>query len=470
MSGAPLLSVASVVARYNLNTYERIHLGTEGECVLWPLNTSRDTEGQLSIGGVSLVDLANDFGTPLYVYDEATIRHQCEVYRSTFREHYPDARIVYAGKAYLSAALLEIVADEGLWLDVVSAGELMMAYRSGFPIEHVVFHGNNKTPDELRLALELGVGEIVIDNHHEIELLEDLTREIGATVDVLLRINPGVDVHTHDYRKTGIVDSKFGMLISDGSAAAAVERVFQIDGLNLCGYHAHIGSQIFEIEPFLTTVDTLFGFAADMQERFGVTPAQISPGGGIGIQYEQSDPDVKLGEFAARVSESVKRGAKTYDLPLPTLTIEPGRSIVGPSGVALYRVGSVKDIPDVRRYVSVDGGMADNIRPALYGARYEAQIANRTGSDRTMVTIAGKYCESGDVLIRDIEMLSPEPDDLLAIPAAGAYCLAMASNYNLALRPAVAMISGGVARLIQRRETYDDILSREMSIVVESGG
>ena len=442
----------------------------EGVRVLWPLNTTRDSEGQLTVGGVSLVDLADEFGTPLYVYDEATIRHQCEVYRSTFREHYPDARIVYAGKAYLSSALLQIIADEGLWLDVVSAGELMLAFRSGFPIEHVVFHGNNKTPQEIELALKLGVGEIVIDNHHEIDLLEQLTRETGASVDVLLRLNPGIDVHTHDYRKTGIVDSKFGMLISDGSAAAAVERVLQVSGLNLCGYHAHIGSQIFEIEPFLTTVDTLFGFAADMQERFDVTPSQISPGGGIGIQYEQNDPDVQLSEFAQRVSESVKRGAKTYDLPLPTLTIEPGRSIVGPSGVALYRVGSVKVIPNVRHYVSVDGGMADNIRPALYGSRYEAEIANRTGDDRTLVTIAGKYCESGDVLIRDIEMLSPEPDDLLAVPAAGAYCLAMASNYNLALRPAVVMISNGTARLIQRRETYDDIMSRELGVVVESGG
>ncbi|MGA7672347.1 MAG: diaminopimelate decarboxylase [Nitrolancea sp.] len=438
--------------------------------MLWPLNTERDSEGQLTIGGVSLVNLANEFGTPLYVYDEATIRHQCEVYRSAFHENYPDARIVYAGKAYLSTALLQIIAEEGMWLDVVSAGELMMAYRSGFPIEHIVFHGNNKTWDELRLALDLGVGEIVIDNHYEIELLTELTRDRRVPVDVLLRVNPGVDVHTHDYRKTGIVDSKFGMLISDGSAAAAVDRVLQIPGLRLCGYHSHIGSQIFEIEPFLTTVDTLFGFAADMQERFDVTPSQISPGGGIGIQYEESDPDVQLREFARQVAESVKRGAQTYDLPLPTLTIEPGRSIVGPSGVALYRVGSVKVIPNVRRYVSVDGGMADNIRPALYGARYEARVANRADGDQTVVTIAGKYCESGDVLIRDIEMLSPEPGDLVAIPAAGAYCLAMASNYNLALRPAVVMISNGTTRLIQRRETYDDIMIREMGAVVQSGG
>jgi diaminopimelate decarboxylase len=436
--------------------------------MLWPLTSRRDPAGHLTIGGVSLVDLAEQYGTPLYVYDEATIRHQCENYRAAFREHYPDARIVYAGKAFLNATLLTIIAEEGMWLDVVSGGELMMAQRAGFPLERVVLHGNNKSPEELQLALDLGIGEIIIDNYYEIELLDQLTQETGRSVDVLLRINPGVDVHTHDYRKTGIVDSKFGLLVSTGDATHAVERILSIPALRLQGYHAHIGSQIFETEPYLTTVGTLFEFAADMQERFGVTPVQISPGGGLGIQYESSDPDVQLGEFAGQLSEKVKTSSKEYDLPLPTLTIEPGRTIVGPSGVALYRVGSIKEIPNVRRYVSVDGGMADNIRPALYGARYEAELANRDSGDRALVTIAGKYCESGDVLIRDIDMISPEPGDLLAIPAAGAYCLAMSSNYNLALRPAVVMVANGTMRLIQRRETYDDILRREVGIVAES--
>jgi diaminopimelate decarboxylase len=436
--------------------------------MLWPLTTTRDSAGTLVIGDVSLVELADRFGTPLYVYDDATIRHQIGQYRSAFQNRYPDARIVYAGKAYLNAALLSIIAEEGLWLDVVSAGELVMAQRSGFPLERVIMHGNNKTPEELRLALELGVGEIVIDNLYEIEVLDALTRETAKTVDVLLRINPGVDVHTHDYRKTGIVDSKFGLLIGDGSAATAVERILRISSLRLRGYHAHIGSQIFEVEPYLTTVDTLFEFAADMQERFDVTPVQISPGGGLGIQYETSDPDVPIGEFAEQVTQSVRRAVERFDLALPTLTIEPGRSIVGPSGVALYRVGAIKEIPHVRRYVSVDGGMADNIRPALYGARYEAALANRDSGERAMVTIAGKYCESGDVLIRDIEMISPVAGDLVAIPAAGAYCLAMSSNYNLALRPAVVMVSHGEARLIQRRETYDDLLCRDVGIAADS--
>ncbi|HEX3723154.1 MAG TPA: diaminopimelate decarboxylase [Nitrolancea sp.] len=436
--------------------------------MLWPLTTMRDPAGRLSIDGIALADLADEFGTPLYVYHEGTIRHQCAVYRTAFAQAYPGARIAYAGKAYLSSELLSIIDDEGMGLDVVSAGELMMAYRSGFPLDRVVFHGNNKTLEELRLALELGIGEIIVDNLYELDLLETLTSELGKSVDILLRINPNVDVHTHDYRKTAIVDSKFGLLIEPGFARQAVERVLEIPRLRLRGYHAHIGSQIFEIEPFLTSIDTLFAFAADMHERYDVIPAQISPGGGFGIQYQKSDPNVELDTFAERVSAAMRQGAERYDLPLPALTIEPGRTIVGQAGVALYRVGAIKEIPGVRRYVSVDGGMADNIRPALYGAQYEAEIANRDSTERALVTIAGKYCESGDVLVRDVELAPPEPGDIVALPAAGAYCLAMASNYNLALKPAVVMISDGTPRLIQRRETYDDLLGREVRSVAHS--
>jgi diaminopimelate decarboxylase len=436
--------------------------------MLWPLTTERDATGRLTIGGIALADLADEFGTPLYIYHEETIRHQCALYREAFQAAYPGARIAYAGKAYLSSELLAIIADEGLGLDVVSAGELMMAYRSGFPLDRVVLHGNNKTPEELRLALELGVGEIIVDNFYELDLLDDMTRELDRSVDVLLRVNPNIDVHTHDYRKTAIVDSKFGLLIEPGFARQAVERILEIPRLRLRGYHAHIGSQIFEIEPFLSSISTLFAFAADMYERYDVKPAQISPGGGFGIQYQKSDPEVELGTFAAKVSEAMRQGSEAYDIAPPQLTIEPGRTIVGQAGVALYRVGAIKDIPGVRRYVSVDGGMADNIRPALYGAKYEAEIANRDSSERATVTIAGKFCESGDVLVRDVALVPPEPGDLVAIPAAGAYCLAMASNYNLALKPAVVMLSGNSARLIQRRETYDDLLAREVGTVVNS--
>jgi diaminopimelate decarboxylase len=432
--------------------------------MLWPLTTCRSPGGQLEIGGVSVVDLAERFGTPLYVYDEATIRTQCAAYRSAFQQVYPRVRIAYAGKAYLSAALLEIVRQEGLWLDVVSGGEIVMAQRSGFPLDRVIFHGNNKTPDELRLALDLGIGEVVVDNHHELDLLEGLTAGLSEPVDILLRINPGIDVHTHDYRKTGIVDSKFGLAIETGDAARATERALGIGALRLRGFHAHVGSQIFDVEPFGETVDVLMAFAAAMRARFALVPDQFSPGGGLGIAYEHDDPVAGIDAYARIVGHATRRGIERYAFPTPLLTVEPGRSIVGPAGVAIYRVGAIKEIPGVRRYVCVDGGMADNIRPALYGARYEAEVANRLGDARAVVTLAGKYCESGDVLIRDVEITEPAAGDLVAIPAAGAYSLAMASNYNLALRPAVVMVADGKARLVQRRETFDDLLRREVGI------
>lgn len=440
--------------------------------MVWPVTTERDGSGQLIIGGVPVSQLADEYGTPLYVYDEATLRQRADAYRQAFERHYPRARVVYAGKAYLATWLLPLLDEAGLWLDVVSGGELYLAVRGGFPAERIVFHGNNKTPEELALALELGVGEVVIDNHYEIELLAQLTAERQVALDVLLRVNPGVDAHTHEYRKTGIVDSKFGLLIQSGDAARAVERIRAVPGLRLRGYHAHIGSQIAETEPFATTINVLFAFAAEMRDRFGIVPDQISPGGGWAIPYESDDPDAAIEPYAAAVAGSALQAAERWGFDPPVLTVEPGRSIVGPAGVAVYRVGAIKDIPGVRRYVCVDGGMADNIRPPLYGARYTAALANRdgAGSDHAVVTIAGKYCESGDVLIRDVELPTVEPGDLLALPAAGAYCLAMASNYNLALRPAVVAVADGRARLVQRRERYEDLLAREVVVVPNQTG
>lgn len=437
--------------------------------MLWPMTAERDAAGRLIVGGVAISRLAEELGTPLYVYDEATIRAQCAAYRELFSARYPCTRVVYAAKAYLSAWLLRIIEAEGLWLDVVSGGELYLAHWAGFPLSRVIFHGNNKTEEELRLALTLGVGEIVVDNHHELDLLERIVPEVAVSVDILLRINPGVDVHTHAYRKTGIVDSKFGLLIEPGDAAAAVERAKAIPGVRLKGYHAHIGSQILETEPFVAAIDTLSAFAADMWARHGVEPVQISPGGGWGIQYASEEPAGGLEAYADAVAGAMLAAAARHGFAPPLLTVEPGRSIVGPAGVAVYRVGAIKEIPGIRRYVSVDGGMADNIRPALYGARYEAVLANRVGGERAVVTIAGKYCESGDVLIRDIEMDLPVAGDLVAIPAAGAYSLAMASNYNMALRPAVAVVNNGDYRVGQRRERYEDLVAREMEHATGTG-
>jgi diaminopimelate decarboxylase len=429
--------------------------------MLWPVTAERDDAGRLSIGGASLPELADQYGTPLYVYDEQTIRSQCQAYRSAFDKVYPHSRVVYAGKAFLAPALIKIIEDEGLSLDVVSGGELYVAIQSGFPAERITFHGNNKTPDELRMALDAGIGEIVIDNFYEITLLEDLLSQHGGQVDALLRLNPGIDTHTHDYRKTGIVDSKFGLLIDTGDAAAAVEKISKIEGIHLRGYHIHLGSQIFEIDPYVAAVDALFNFATEMRDRFGIVPDQISPGGGLGIQYESTDPDASIADFAKEIAEATKRGAETMGIDLPELVVEPGRSIIGPAGVAVYRVGSIKDIPGIRRYVCVDGGMADNIRPPLYDAVYEAALANRVGDGESSVTIAGKYCESGDVLIKDAQLPEIEHGDLIAVPASGAYCLAMASNYNMALRPAVLLVNDGDVRVMHRRERYEDLLLRD---------
>ena len=438
--------------------------------MLWPKTATRDAAGQLVIGGIPVPQLVAEYGTPLYIYDEATIRAQCAAYREALARHYPGpARVVYAGKAYLSVGLLRLLAEEGLWLDVVSGGELQLALTAGFPPSRIVFHGNNKTEDELQLALEAGIGAVVIDNHYELDLLERLLTSSERRLAVLVRVNPGVEAHTHAHRKTGQVDSKFGLLIETGDALRAVRRILGIPGLRLRGYHAHIGSQVFEFEPYVLAVERLFAFAREVATRYGVVPEELSPGGGLAIPYVPDDPVPDIDAFVQTVAGAVQWAAEGAGFPLPVLGLEPGRSIVGPAGVAVYRVGAIKEIPGVRRYVSVDGGMADNIRPALYGARYTAALANRDGQADSIVTIAGKYCESGDVLVYDATLPEPRPGDLVAIAAAGAYCLAMASNYNLALRPAVVLVREGQARLLQRRERMEDVLQREVGAGESSG-
>lgn len=433
--------------------------------MIWPRTTTRDRDGELVIGGCRLSDLAAEYGTPLYVYDEATIRAQCAAYRDALDRHYPGlTRVVYAAKAYLSVGLARLLAEEGLWMDVVSAGELQLALAAGFPPGWIVLHGNNKSEEELHLAAAAGVGVVVIDNHHELDPLEQLAETGVERLSVMVRLNPGVDAHTHSYRKTGHVDSKFGLSMTDGAAERAVERVLAARALRLVGYHAHIGSQLFDVEPYVVTVERMVDFARSMRDRFGYVPEVISPGGGLAIPYVPDEPEPKIDTFVQAVAGAVQRSCRVAGLPLPVLALEPGRSIVGPAGVAVYRVGAIKDIPGIRRYVNVDGGMADNIRPALYGARYTATLANRDGSERRIVTIAGKFCESGDVLVFDAELPDPRPGDLIAVAAAGAYCLSMASNYNLAMRPAVVLVRDGHARLLQRRERIDDLLRREIGL------
>lgn len=431
--------------------------------MIWPDSATASSAGHLELGGVDVVALAREFGTPLYVYDTATLRARCRQYRAAFDRHYRRATIVYAAKAFLSHALLAVLREEGLGLDVVSGGELGVALYYGFPPADIVFHGNNKAPSELRQAVDVGVGRFVVDNALELDRLMALGEESGKTLEVSLRINPGVEAHTHEYRQTGVVDSKFGFPTIDDQAATATARALASPYLNLRGYHAHIGSQIFDVEPYVRTVESLFRFAATMRDQRGYTPVEMSPGGGLGIAYTAHDArqEPSIEAFARAIGAAAREQSRAYAMAEPLLSIEPGRSIVGPAAVALYTVGARKSIPGVRDYVSVDGGMADNIRPALYGTEYSAAIANRFASppgDGETVTVAGKYCESGDVLLREIALPPLEPGDILAIPAAGAYSLAMASNYNVAMRPAIVFVEDGVARLVRRRETLADWL------------
>lgn len=431
--------------------------------MLWPATTERHSSGYLVIGGVGVPELVERFGTPLYVFDEATLRGQARRFREAFEGAYPRSRVVYAAKAYLSPALVAILHEEGLGLDVVSGGELYAGLAAGVPAAAMTFHGNNKGEEELRQALAVGVGLIGADSLSELDLLTRLAAERRTRVPVLLRLNPAVDVHTHAKIRTGTLESKFGLPVATGEAAAAVARVVETPDLKLVGYHAHVGSQVFDPDVVRETLGVILDFAAAMRDRHGVTPRVVSPGGGFGVASDEGQEEAPVEVWAVAAAETMAERCERHALPLPELVVEPGRAIVGPAGVALYRVGAIKEIQGVRRYVAVDGGMADNIRPTLYGARYAVALAGRAeDGPPERVTIVGKYCESGDILVDDVNLPRLERGDVLAVPAAGAYCLPMASNYNLAPRPAVALVGNGEARLIRRRESYADLLAHDV--------
>ncbi len=437
----------------------------------WPTTTARSAAGELVVGGVGATALAERFGTPLYVFDEATLRSNARRFVDAFASAYPRSRVVYAAKAYLSPAIVAILAAEGVGLDVVSGGELYGGLRAGVPAASMTFHGNNKSEDELREALDAGVGLIVIDNDWEISLLARLTAARPGRQRVLLRLNPGIDADTHGKMRTGALDSKFGFPIATGSAPAAAARVISMPGLELVGYHAHIGSQILDYGLMARTVEALLSFAAEIRGRHGIVPQVISPGGGFAVADDASGRAASVERWAEATADATRDGCRRHGLPLPELAVEPGRAMIGPAGVALYRVGARKEVAGVRTYVSVDGGMADNIRPTLYGARYDAALANRVKEGPAeVVTIAGKCCESGDVLIESIELPRLDPGDLLAMPMAGAYCLAMASNYNRLPRPAAVLVGDGTARLVRRRETYADLFANEAECIASADG
>ena len=429
---------------------------------VFPDSAEVDSQGELILGGCKASDLAAKYGTPVYVLDEDTLRARCRSFIDEFRKIYPATSVSYACKAYINPILAKLFLEEGMGFDVVSGGELATTVNAGIPMDEVYFHGNNKTPQELEEALEHSIGWVVVDSFHEIELLDRLAGEAGKTQNILIRVSPGVDPHTHEYTTTGILDSKFGFSIQTGHAAEAIRLGLAAKNLNLRGLHFHLGSPIFELEPYRVAVDLVLRFAAQFREE-GLELQRFSPGGGFAISYKREDEPPAVSDYAEAIISTMTETCQDLGMELPSLVIEPGRAIIGPAGVALYRVGAIKDVPGVRKFVSVDGGMGDNIRPALYQAEYEVLAANKANQELVeKVTIAGKYCESGDLLATDVMLPKLEAGDLLAIPAAGAYCPSMASTYNMNPKPPMVLVKDGKSRLIRRRETYQDLLHLDL--------
>ena len=422
-----------------------------------------NTAGHLEIGGCDTTELVQEFNSPLYVMDESLIRHNCRSYVGSFRSVYPDSEVIFASKVFSTRAICRLMQEEDMGLDVVSAGELYTALSVNFPVNRIYFHGNNKSPQELRMAIEAGVHRIVADSFYELELLNSLAAELGKKADILLRLSPGIDAHTHHYIKTGTIDSKFGFCIANGQAMEAVLAAEAYPALELWGIHCHIGSQIFDLESYAEAARTMMTFVRDMSVTSGKPVRELDLGGGLGIYYSAGDSPQQVELYAACVADTVKACCSEFGLAQPKIIVEPGRSIVGEAGVTLYTIGAIKDIPGVRKYVAVDGGMTDNPRPALYQAKYEAALANRMNETATeKVSIAGKCCESGDMLIWDIDLPAARSGDILAVSSTGAYNYSMSSNYNRNLKPAVVFVNEGRAKVVVKRETFEDLLRNDV--------
>ncbi len=428
---------------------------------LFPINTEVGKNGHLFIGGCDTFELVKEYGTPLYVFDENTLRTMCREFKSEFSRRYEDTTVVFASKAFLNRSIASILKEEGIGLDVVSAGEYSIAESVDFPNDMIYLHGNNKSVEELKMALRNRIARIVVDGFDELKLLAKLAEESGCIPDILLRITPGVDAHTHQHITTGVSGSKFGFPLFD--ADRAVSMAMSLESLNLVGLHCHIGSLINETQPYVEAIDVMLDFASQMERKYGFELEELDLGGGFPVRYTVNSPDVKIAAYAEAIVSRVINRCNALGMPLPSLTIEPGRALVARAGVAFYRVGMTKDISGLKRYVSVDGGMADNIRPALYEAEYEAVLANRANAEDTdTVTIAGKFCESGDILIKEIKLPDVAYGDIVAVPVCGAYCIPMASNYNASLKPAIVMVKEGTARIIRRRDTLQDLVRNDL--------
>lgn len=417
----------------------------------------------LEIGGCDTVELAKEFGTPLYIMDEALMRENCKAFLTSFSDAYPESEVIYAGKAFLTKAIARIICQEGMSLDVVSGGELYTAYSSGFPMEKIYFHGNNKSPEEIKLALDLGVGYIVVDNINEMAMINRISAFLGKSQKVLIRISPGVTGDTHKYIQTGQLDSKFGFPLYRDIAFNAVREALTLDNLRIEGIHCHIGSQILDVSSFVSAAQAMIRFSIKLSTELGFTVRVLNLGGGFGISYTEKDRDFSPEKLAVSLSETVSEGFSGAGIAPPKLAVEPGRYIVGNAGTTLYTVGSIKEIPLVRKYVFIDGGMADNPRPALYQAKYRAVVANNMKrAPGEIVTLAGKCCESSDIIIRDITLPRMKKGDLIAVFSTGAYNYSMSSNYNRLPRPAVVLVNMGKADLIVRRESYEDIVRNDL--------
>ncbi|XZH20484.1 diaminopimelate decarboxylase [Clostridium perfringens] len=424
---------------------------------------SMKVEGnELYVGGVKASALSKEYGTPLYVIDEELVRSNCRRYYNAMKCEERGNRVTYAGKAFINMSMCNLVNEENLYLDVVSGGELYTAYKAGFPLERIYFHGNNKSDYEIDLGVRLGIGRFIVDNIHELEVLNSIAQEYGRVQKVYLRITPGVEAHTHEYIKTGQLDSKFGFSVIGNTVYDAIKRAMELEYIELNGLHCHIGSQIFDLEPFEDTTEIMLNLINDIKEKLGYEIKELDLGGGFGIYYTEGDKPKEIEEYCLVIINKADEICRKLNMNVPILSIEPGRSIVGNAGLTLYTVGAIKEIPNIRKYVSVDGGMSDNIRPALYSANYESLIANRVfDNSKEIVTVAGKCCESGDVLLNSIEMPRMETGDILAIMSTGAYGHSMANNYNRIPKAAVVSVSNGISKVMCKRETYEDLLRNE---------
>lgn len=427
-------------------------------------NLNINEKGNLTIGGIDTVDLAKKYGTPLYVLDEDLIRENCQKFKKSIDSYYgKNGLVCYASKAFSCKEIYRIMKDEQMGVDTVSLGEMYTAISAGFPSEKIYLHGNNKTIEELRFAVENKIGRIVVDNLNELELLDSVAKEMNLKVDILIRVKPGIDAHTHDFIKTGQIDSKFGFAVETGEALSAAKLINKFENINLIGAHCHIGSQILDVDPFVLAADVMMKFINDVKDKTGIEMLELNLGGGFGIKYIDKDDPVDYEEYMKAVASMIQKKCDQYNLKKPFIVIEPGRSLIAPTGITLYTVGARKEIPHVRTYVSVDGGMTDNPRYALYKSEYDAIVANKANEEKSeIVTIAGKCCESGDLIGENMPLQYAESGDILAVCATGAYNYSMSSNYNRNLKPAVIMVKDGKSRVIVNRETLEDVVRNDI--------